>query len=278
MFRFLQIALISMLAGLMGFCGNKSAELPGNGNHDDTPVTPPAKKLEIAYYTGTPMPAVIKEPSDLCYGFSGNSLFTVDDNSGKIFELDLKGNLVKTFPYSFGDLEGICIDEKTKNIYISEERSRFIIRLDQNGAPLDTIRGTKSGVPADDENHGFEGITLHGDTLYIVNQENPGMYLKYNRTTEDWIAGNLSVGKQSNGKEGSYSGLYYDTADNTLWLLCSKSQKIIHCDLNFNVLDTVVLPAEIEKPEGITVSGDHTTIWLVTDNKPNSKFYTVILK
>ena len=58
----------------------------------------------------------VKEPSGLCFGPGDNSLLTVSDNNGNIYELDFDGNVInkikkKKIPIIFG-YDSTWVDNK----------------------------------------------------------------------------------------------------------------------------------------------------------------------
>ena len=217
---------------------------------------------------------VVSEPSDLCLNFSGNGLFVVSDQ-GAIFEIGFDGKTIRKLtqyanpdPAKKDDLEGICIDPATRNIFVVNERTLRVSRLDENGRYMDSFIIPSSVVRPQSENSGIEGIALHDNTFYFVNQEKPCALFSYNRSTQQWSSQiSLNFCLDANA-------VSYDVTDNTLWVLSVKSRKLFHCTTAGKPLKMLDI-SFIAQPEGVWVNRADNTAWICCDQ--TGKLYKVSL-
>jgi len=216
----------------------------------------------------------VPEPSDLCLNFSGDGLFVVSDK-GAVYEIGFDGKTKRKLtqysnpdPSKKDDLEGICIDPITNNIFVVNERTLRVSRLDENGQYLDSFIIPSSVLAPENTNSGVEGISLHGDTFYFVNQAQPRILLSYNRATAQWqpnIPLNFCV---------DVNAVSYDASDNTLWIVSSRSHKLFQCAINGQPLKVLDI-SFIATPEGVWVDRTTNTAWICCDQ--SGKLYKVSL-
>lgn len=197
----------------------------------------------------------ILEPSDLTFTANGNSFFTVSDNTGKIYEISKKGDVLHTFDFVGRDLEGICIDNVNGDIYVAEEKRSEIVQLSSLGFTKQTF--LLSNYKTSDVNSSFEGISKNGDTLYIVKEKNPGLLIKFNLVTKNWTSVQLTFALD-------YSAISYDASDKTLWILSDESRTLFHCDLSGNPFSKQII--KVNQPEGIAIDHNANCAWLVGDS------------
>jgi len=216
----------------------------------------------------------VSEPSDLCLNFSGNGLFVVSDK-GAIFEIGFDGKTIRKLsqyanpePSKKDDLEGICIDPVTRNIFVVNERTLRVSCLDENGNYIDSFIIPSSVVTPQAENSGIEGITLHEDTFFFVNQEKPCTLLSYNRATQQWspqILLNFCL---------DVNAVSYDATDNTLWIVSVKSRQLFQCTIAGKPLKMLDI-SFITQPEGVRVNRADNVAWICCDQ--TGKLYKIPL-
>ncbi len=214
----------------------------------------------------------VPEPSDLCLSLSGNSLMAVSDR-GTVHEVSFDGKTIRTLSAytKAGDLEGICTDPANNNIYVVNERTLVVSLLNENGQFLDSFTIPSSIPKPKTENDGIEGMTLHNDMFYFVNQ-NPAVLFSYNKATKQWSSPiTLSFSKKE--PEG-VNAVSYDTTDNMLWILSSKSQKLYLCSLAGKARKYLDL-SFITQPEGVWVDRTDNVAYICCDK--TSKLYKVSL-
>jgi uncharacterized protein YjiK len=207
----------------------------------------------------------VLEPSDLTFTPSGNTFYTVSDNTGKVYEISKKGVTIKSLDFVGNDLEGVCIDKVNGDIYVAEERLSQIDQLSSSGVVKHTLK--LSGYTPADVNSNFEGVSKNGDTLYIIKEKNPGLLIKFHLVTKIWSSKTLSFALD-------YSSISYDASDSTLWVLSDESHTLYHCDLKGNPFSKQSV--DVSQPEGIAI--DHATncAWIVGDS--DKKLFKIILK
>ena len=192
-----------------------------------------------------------------------------------IFEIGFDGTTIRKLtqysnpdPSKKDDLEGICIDPVSRNIFVVSERTLRVSRLDENGLYLDSFIIPSSVLQPQEENSGIEGITLHGDVFYFVNQENPRILLSYNRTTQQWLSRiplDFCI---------DVNAISYDATDNTLWIVSSKSRRLFQCTTAGEPLKVVDI-SFIAQPEGVWVDRAANMAWICCDQ--TGKLYKVPL-
>ncbi|MCX6327509.1 MAG: SdiA-regulated domain-containing protein [Bacteroidia bacterium] len=207
----------------------------------------------------------IPEPSDLTFTSTNNSFFTVSDNTGNIYEISKKGDVLKTFDFTGNDLEGVCIDKINGDIYVAQERLGQIVQLSSTGSVKQTI--TLANYKPADTNSSLEGISKNGDTLYIVKEKNPGLLIKFHLITKSWSSISLSFALD-------FSAISYDASDNTLWILSDESHALFHCDLQGNPFSKQNV--EVTQPEGIAIDHVANSVWVVGDS--DKKLFKIVLK
>ncbi len=207
----------------------------------------------------------IIEPSDLTFTVGKNTFLTVSDNTGKVYEISRSGDLISTLDFTGIDLEGICVDTLTGDVYVAQERLSQIVHLSPTGVIKETL--TLTGYITADANSNFEGVSKNGDTLYIVKEKNPGLLIKYNLATKNWTSTTLTFALD-------YSAITYDAVDKTLWIMSDESHTLFHCNLNGKALTKQSI--SVLQPEGIVIDHKANCAWVVGDS--DKKLFKIILK
>jgi len=205
----------------------------------------------------------VKEPSGLSFG-QGSYLYTVDDNSNKIFKINTKGEIIEQLSFEGDDLEGITYNNITNRIYVVNEGQRKLIELDTNGNFLNNWNFEVSGGSS---NKGFEGLSIdvNNNVFYILNEASPGLLIKWDYASKSEISRiELDFAKD-------YSGIFFDNNDNTLWIISDKSHKIFHTNTSGVVQESFDL--DYDKAEGIIVDSKSNTIYITRDYQSDIKLY-----
>jgi uncharacterized protein YjiK len=200
----------------------------------------------------------ISEPSGLAINNEGTELYTVSDNTNKIYKLSTTGKVLKTYNYEGNDLEGVSMFTSNK-LLLAEERTKEIVVFDlQNN----TFNKHKVAYENKDANSGIEGVAFNpnNNTIFILNEKNPGLLIKLNA--------DFSILETYKLKFASdYSGIFYDKTTNNLWIVSDQSKTINKCNLSGKLIESY--PISVAKSEGIAVTNN--TIYIVSDS--NSKLY-----
>ncbi|MEN8248634.1 MAG: SdiA-regulated domain-containing protein [Bacteroidota bacterium] len=204
----------------------------------------------------------IAEPSGLAYSPNRESLYIVSDQ-GMAYQVSLTGKTLKQLPFTGDDFEGITVDPSTSDIYICEEGIGNFVKLNSNGIEQSTYN-----VLDNPGNTGLEGLTYNPNTeeFYMLKEKSEGLLIKYsvNNNTETQVQLNFAY---------DYSGIYYNSVSNKLWIVSDESKTLTQCTMNGTKIISYQLP--IGGVEGIVVNDDETVAYVVSD--PNNKLYKLDL-
>ena len=197
----------------------------------------------------------VPEPSGLDLTYEENGFWTVSDETSTVYKLDNEGNVVNTIKVDGFDFEGITVIDET-TIAIVLERAREIVILDTSGTELKRIKLNLEG----ELNSGIEGITYNPKNghYFVVNEKKPSLLLELDDKFEILHIDTLKFSKD-------VSGIYYDEANNILWILSDENQLIVKTDLNGNLIQKTNIT--IVQPEGITINKEGKRLYIVSDNK-----------
>lgn len=197
----------------------------------------------------------VKEPSALSFSLNKNSLYTVSDNNGSIYELSLDGKVLNEIKTSSRDLEGIVVHQDLNGFCVVEERVRNVVCLDDKGKELKRKAINFQG----ESNSGFEGITYNPTNkhFYIVNEKKPVSILVLDQHL------NL-VDTYSFSHALDLSDIYYDEATDKFWLLSHESKAIYLTNTSFEIEQQFSIP-NIIQAEGISVDTKNKKIYVISD-------------
>ncbi len=201
----------------------------------------------------------VPEPSGLTINSAGNILYTVSDHTNKVYKLSTSGLVLQVFDFTGNDLEGVCSYTDGK-LLIAEERTKNIIELTTATGVYSTHN---MDYDNDETNAGIEGITYNPTTqnIYFLNEKNPDKLFKLNTSFSIISSYDLDFAND-------YSGIFYDTTDNLLWIVSDESQSINKCTLEGELIESYII--NVQKPEGIAIANDK--IYIVSDSQ--EKLYT----
>lgn len=206
-------------------------------------------KTHFATYTN------VKEPSALSFNTSKDSLYTVSDNNGSIYELSLDGKVLNEIKTSSRDLEGIVAHQDLNGFCVVEERVRNVVCMDNKGKELKRKAINFQG----ESNSGFEGITYNPSNkhFYIVNEKKPTsiIVLDFDLNPVDQFSFPHAL---------DLSDIFYDEANNKFWLLSHESKAIYLTNTSFEVEQQFSIP-NIIQAEGISVDTKNKKIYIISD-------------
>lgn len=117
--------------------------------------------------------AKIPEASGIAYSYKSNTLFVVNDE-GSIYELSLKGDILRKEKLGKYDLEGIAVDDENNLLLLAIEGNDEILILSKNKLKKKhkiSIKREYKGVKVLKKgNDGIEGLTLYKNKIYASNQ------------------------------------------------------------------------------------------------------------
>lgn len=204
----------------------------------------------------------IYEPSGLSYSSDKESLFVVSDR-GMVYEISLTGTTLRELPFTGDDLEGITVDPLSSDIYICEEGKGTLIKLNNLGVVQKTYN-----ILNNPGNSGLEGLAFNEtiQEIYLLKEKSEGLLIKYsiNNNTKTEIKLNFA---------DDYSGIYYNSVSEKLWIVSDESRTLSQCTLSGVEVKHFELP--ISAMEGIVVNDDETEAYVVSDL--NKKLYKIDL-
>lgn len=179
------------------------------------------------------------------------------------------------------DCEGVTEDDEGR-IYLCEEADRWILRWDPRTKTVERLNIDWTPVQkyfSDDRNAAWEGITIHGHTLYLANERKKGRIIVVDLDTLK-VTGDFVV-------PASWSWWFWDAHysdlcwfDGALYALMREDHVILKIDpathlvlaeYNFRKMEHapdaayhMVYPLVIGVMEGLAVDKDY--FWLCTDN------------
>jgi uncharacterized protein YjiK len=206
---------------------------------------------------------LVSEPSGLAFSANKNDLYTVSDNTGKIYKISFSGNILEELPFSGDDTEGIDVDTNG-DIWVVEEGLQYVVHLNSKGELIKKITSIHVTTIS---SSGFEGIAKNENILYILIEKSPGALIKYNTTSNTWSQINLSFAID-------YSGIDYDKTDNTLWIVSHESKTLNHCTLDGVLIKKQEI--DVEQAEGVAIDRKNNVAWIVSDQ--GNKLHRITLK
>lgn len=234
-----QILLVPILSILFSF-------LSCSNNNDEEPTT--NKKLELI----SSFKINVSEPSGLAINSEATILYTVSDNTNKIYKLSTSGALIQVFDYSGNDLEGVSTFT-TNKLLLAEERTKEVVLYDMTTA---NYSKHKIDYKNQDENSGLEGITYNANsnTIFILNEKEPGLLMQLRSNYTILATYELDFATD-------YSGIFYESSSNSLWIVSDQNKTVNKCNLKGELIKSY--PISVTKAEGIAVTSDK--IYVVSD-------------
>ena len=104
------------------------------------------------------------EPSGI-YCSNGNCIISSDD--GNVYSFNPENYQIENLKIFGEDFEGVTISGN--NIYLIEERSRKLLKYDNEFQLLKTVTLPYSGRL----NRGYEGVTHYNGNLFVITEKNP---------------------------------------------------------------------------------------------------------
>ena len=116
----------------------------------------------------------VSEPSGLAINSEGTNLYTVSDNTNKIYKLSSTGTILKTYNYEGNDLEGVTTFSNNK-LLVVEERTKEVVEYDMGSG---SYIKHKIDYENTDSNSGLEGITynFNDNTIKSTHQKYQNLF------------------------------------------------------------------------------------------------------
>ncbi len=206
----------------------------------------------------------IPEPSGLAYDTLRNKLWSVSDETSRIYLLNINGEIIKSFEIPDEDLEGITLVNDSTLAVLSEEK-RNVVFVSTSGDIIDRKHVYDNGI----FNNGPEGIAYdtNNKIYWVANEKNPAMIIKYDSLFNE-------IERKEIDFVSDVSGLCYDYMDNSLWMISDEDKKLLKMDTEFKIIESYDI--NIIQLEGIAIDHQNKLIYLVSDNE--EKLYELKLK
>lgn len=244
----------------------------------------------------------LNHPSGLTLSHERGSLWTVSDNTEKVFKLNLHGKVLidKSFTIPDKELEGIALDSSGEYLYTVKERENEIIKINVN---LREVAGRKRisemagynmvaqyfvGSPP---NKGLEGITwnTHTNSLFVMKEGVPGLLMEISsdlKTIRSHILlthENGFIDNEVVGDDLDFSGICYDQKRKLFLIVSDKGRRLFVYDRERNiVIQSFALGystkgdyQEIKKAEGIAVDPDSNRLFIVSEKEARLYVYDI---
>ncbi len=229
---------------------------------EDSVVTPEPSSSFISkiaeYQTG------VLEPSGLTLGKNNKTLWTVSDNTNNVYQLDLKGNILKEVEFNGNDLEGITFDTRDGTLWLAEEELRELVHIDTNGTELGRFNVTNLEGSG---NSGLEGICLDtAFTKFVLNEKSPRLWAKLN-------SGYSAEEIKKITAVQDLSGIWYEPNGNFFWIVSDQSKKLFQWSPNKGVIQSADL--DYSKAEGVTVDEARKIVYIVSDKTGKLYLYKI---
>ena len=205
----------------------------------------------------------VEEPSGLAIDAEKNVLYTVSDNTNNVYKITKQGIVLQEYQINADDLEGICMFGS--NLLLANERAKQLISyniLSQSSTVYSIDYNNTS------ENSGFEGVTYNDKQkiIYVLNEKKPGELLELDL--------NFVVKKKTQlSFANDYSGIFYDSQNDLLWIVSDESSTINKCYTNGDLIKSYKI--NIDKCEGIAIDFETGYIYLVSDSDAELYIYKI---
>jgi len=197
---------------------------------------------------------LVPEPSGLAYDPKDSTLYAVSDNAGeKIYKISLTGVTLSSLAVNGNDMEGITFTQNFDTLVIVEEGLRNVVWITLQGQRIGTLH---VNVPNAGKN-GLEAITINpvnGD-IFVGHQDVPELLIQFHSDNKEVKRTELIFAP-------TISDLYYDQAEDVLWMLSAKAQMLYKITTDGVLLKSWSLP--VDKPEGITF-GTNNRMYICCD-------------
>ena len=198
----------------------------------------------------------IPETSDLSFGSTADILYTVSDRTAKVYKITTQGKILSELQYTGNDLEGVSY-AGNQFLYVTEERSRTVIKLDLQG---NIIEQKAIPVEINDENQGLEGISFatFNKHFYIVNESNPGLLIEMDENLN--VIENYPLTFAND-----YSGICVDNENQQLWIVSDESASVTKCTMKGELIESYRIA--VSNPEGIAFNPETKELFIISDSE-----------
>ena len=244
----------------------------------------------------------LNEPSGLTLNRDGSALYTVSDDTKAIFRLDLKGrvSVADSFFIGLDDLEGIAIRREDSELLVVQEATNSVVLVDlktrreRSRRPLSAM-GNYATIahhfPDPPDNNGLEGITVNtsNDHVFVVKERRPGLLIELDPSLTPILSTRVLQASQGfthpklKADKLDFSGLSFDSRNDTLWIASDKGQCLFQYDWTRDAvlqrLDLTINTGNkdklIRKAEGVAFDPQRKRMYVVSDRDADLYVYKV---
>lgn len=239
----------------------------------------------------------LKEPSGLTLSRNGNALWTVSDDTKKIFKMGLDGKLKDddSFEIDSKRLEGITLSHNGRHLFVVQEDKNEIIKIDIDqqdevaSRRLSTMTGFRpDDFPSERENKGLEGIAVRQDGgLLVIKEGQPGLLIEVSsdlaaiRSVEPIGRDQGFVDNDIEPKEIDFSGICFYRQPNWVWIVSDKAKRLYLYNTETRMVNQSFALGygrrgeyhEVEKAEGIAFDPATMRLYIVSDEEARLYVY-----
>jgi uncharacterized protein YjiK len=253
----------------------------------------------------------VTEASGLALSHAGKALWTVSDNKKNlVFKMNLHGKpknsesfAIVNYPFNRPDIEGVCLSDDSKFMYLVQEREMAIIKINVTPgstraamvmppAQLSSMKNYSTKVLPylkKNDNSGLEGITFHGGTkdifVLLEKVEKDGkkgpLVIQVNNDLNTIVEAKFLSGDRgfvgiNNDTKIDGSGIDFDrTSENSFYIVSNEGRRLFHYDWKNNTA-TPKIDLPYAHAEGVVYDTDKKKFYIVTDGGKNadSRLYT----
>lgn len=209
----------------------------------------------------------IPEPSGLSIDESEGFLYCVNDPPNNlVYKMELDGDLVTTFPFIGGDLEGVAFDPRDNSIWVVEEGLGELIHLSEQG---NEVSRTPIDYPISQANSGFEGLCYLSDIkgFYALIESNPPAIV---RIDSHLVTGESKEFDFSTDVSGICSGRKPDE----YFIISHEDQRLFEWSWTAGMISEYQI--DVQQAEGVAYDAVNGIIYIVCDATSNLYSYELI--
>lgn len=244
------------------------------------------------------------EPSGLAIGDDGKTLWSISDDTPALFQISASGEVVEAVPLGkhLDDLEGIALDTATNRVLAVRERSTEILSVDlvDSGTvarhPLNQMEGygaVAEFFEGDGRENGLEGIAVDpaDGSLWLVKERAPRLLLNISGDLDRIVFARILsaeigfIDDNTGDKALDVSGIAVDPGREAFWIVSDTGERLFQTDRTGAVRGSYPLLWEadgkthaLKNAEGVTLGADGTTLYVVSDDKIDSRLVRYALR
>lgn len=238
--------------------------------------------------------AGLTEPSGLSLSFDRNSLWTISDDTKKIFKLNLDGSLIKNCSFKISDkeLEGIALDPTGNFLLTVKESSNEIIKIKidtqdiidrERLSEMSGYNNIAHFFSNSVANKGLEGITYHlgKQSIFVIKEGHPGLLIEVSADLKSILShcvlnhDNGFIDDKLDSNDIDFSDISYDPNLDCFWIISDKARCLFLYDAKNNtVIQKTDLSytkngkyKEIKKAEGVAIDPNLNRLYVASDEE-----------